>query len=168
MRALLLVVGWATVVTAAPAPNEPAAKKELFAQEEWYKAQKGDEVPFVGVLQSSKSENRADTVQHFNPYRLQMQVEEKNTVEYVVMLVGGGQEVRSVVEVQTKTVVRDVYVGDKTKLLDPYTGKTVKLIGKAVETEIEGRTFHEIWPARLEVVPEKDDKTDAKPKGGDK
>jgi hypothetical protein len=58
----------------------------------------------------------------FNPYRLRMEKE-----------------------------VREVYVGGKTEVLAPYVGKKVKLIGKAVDMEVEGQKHREIWPARLEV-----------------
>jgi hypothetical protein len=47
---------------------------------------------------------------------------------------------------------REVYVGGKPDVLAPYVGKTVKLTGKAVDMEVEGRMHREIWPARLEVV----------------
>jgi hypothetical protein len=47
--------------------------------------------------------------------------------------------------------VREVYVGGKPDLLAPYVGRKVKLIGKAVDMEVEGQQHREIWPARLEV-----------------
>ena len=61
----------------------------------------------------------------FNPYRLRMR---------------GG--------------TREVYVGSQGQLLEPYVGKRVRLTGKAVDMEVEGRQHREIWPARLEVVQE--------------
>ena len=61
----------------------------------------------------------------FNPYRLQM-----------------------------KDGTREVYVGSQGQLLEPYVGKRVRLTGKAVDMEVEGREHREIWPARLEVVQE--------------
>ncbi len=54
-----------------------------------------------------------------------------------------------------KKETREVYVGSKPQLLAPYVGKTIKLIGKPVDMEVEGKEHHEIWPARLEVVSEK-------------
>ena len=53
--------------------KEPPAKKELFAQEDWYKGQKGEERAFVGVVERG---GRPEGVVGFgrnNPYRLVME-----------------------------------------------------------------------------------------------
>jgi hypothetical protein len=44
-------------------------------------------------------------------------------------------------------------VGTRGQLLEPYVGQRVRLTGKAVDMEVEGTQHHEIWPARLEVLP---------------
>ena len=49
---------------------------------------------------------------------------------------------------------RDVYVGARTELLQPYVGKRVRLTGKTVEREVEGRHRREIWPARITALSE--------------
>ena len=110
--------------------KEPPSKIELFAGEGWYKDQKGKEEEFVGVLQFKDRPKDTVGFGRFNPYTLDMS------------------------DGKTKKV-REVYVGSKPDLLKPYIGKKVKLIGKAVDMEVEGKKHHEIWPARLEVVPEK-------------
>ena len=110
--------------------KEPPSKIELFAGEGWYKDQKGKEEEFVGVLQFKDRPKDTVGFGRFNPYTLDMS------------------------DGKTKKV-REVYVGSKPDLLKPYIGKKVKLIGKAVDMEVEGNKHHEIWPARLEVVPEK-------------
>jgi hypothetical protein len=113
-----------------PAEKELPAKKDLFAQEAWYKDQKGKEEEFVGVLE--RAAKPGDGVVGFgrmNPYRLVMGESDKKSV-------------------------REVYVGSKPDLLAPYVGKKIKLIGKAVDIEVEGRDHREIWPARLEVLGE--------------
>src|SRR5204862_6913242 len=49
--------------------------------------------------------------------------------------------------------VYEVYVGGKPDLLTPFVGKRVKITGKYVLMEVEGRTHREIWPARIEAEP---------------
>ena len=126
----------AALLLAAPPATEPSRvdrdapppKLALFADESWYKNRKADEQDFVGVL--SKSTDRpAGTVGvgRFNPYRLTMNHNGKQTE-------------------------REVYAGAHPEYLAPYVGKKIKLIGKAVETAVEGKTHAEIWPALLEVV----------------
>jgi len=44
------------------------------------------------------------------------------------------------------------------ELLAPYVGKRIKLIGKAVDMEVVGRQHREIWAARLEVLPDAEEK----------
>jgi len=111
-----------------PSKNDPPAKKELFAAEDWYKGQEGKEQDFVGVLEKSKAAGRVGFGRN-NPYRLVM-----------------------------KKDVREVYIGGKPQILAEYVGKTIKLTGKAVDIGVEGKNHREIWPARLEVVaaPHKD------------
>lgn len=111
-----------------PSKDDPPAKKELFAAEDWYKGQEGKEQEFVGVLEKSKNAGRIGFGRN-NPYRLVM-----------------------------KGDVREVYIGGKPQILAEYVGKTIKLTGKAVEIGVEGKRHREIWPARLEVMagPRKD------------
>jgi hypothetical protein len=124
----------AALLFAAPPAVEPAhadappAKLALFADESWYKNRKADEQDFVGVL-SRVPERTGGTVGagHFNPYRLTMNHNGKQTE-------------------------REVYAGAHPDYLAPYVGKRIKLIGKAVETDVEGKAHAEIWPALLEVV----------------
>ncbi len=114
---------------AVPADKDaPPAKAELFGGEGWYKNQKGEEREFVGVLSKAPEPTGAAVgIGRFNPYRLTMKSD-------------------------GKTVVREVYAGGHPEVLAPYVGKKVKLIGKAVDTAVEGRVYAEIWPARLEVI----------------
>jgi hypothetical protein len=130
----------------APPPGEkpqpkdgPPATKKLFAKETWYKDQKGKEQAFVGLLERVAGPGPGEVgFGRFNPYRL-------------VMKTGDKQE------------IREVYVGGKPELLKPYVGKKVKLIGKAVDMEVEGQEHHEIWPARLELLPPKSGEARARP-----
>src|SRR5262245_51246623 len=105
--------------------KEPPVKLELFAKESWYKEQEGKEQPFVGTLHKMDRKGKVG-FGRFNPYTLVMETDGKKTT-------------------------REVYVGGKLDILDPYVGKKIKLIGKPVDIGVEGKRHAEIWPARLEV-----------------
>jgi hypothetical protein len=119
-----LVFALAAGVADVPA-KEPAAILELFAEEVGYLAQNAKEEDFIGVLEKVNTPEVG--FDRFNPYRLVMSDGDKKTT-------------------------REVYVEGKTDILHPYVGKTIKLTGKAVDTEVEGTVHKEIWPARLKVV----------------
>jgi hypothetical protein len=127
--------------------KDPPAKLDLFEKEDWYKNQKGEALEFIGVL--GKVEMKKGTVGfgRFNPYRLEFEVTVKVLVKEIV---GDKAVVREVPEKRKE--IREVYVGGKQDILDPYVGKTVKLVGKAVDMEVDGKLHREIWPARLEVM----------------
>jgi hypothetical protein len=100
------------------------------------------EVEWVGILKKTPQKDGVIGFGRVNPFRLEME----------------GNK------------VREVYIGGKPKLLDPYVGKKVKIVGKAVDMEVEGRQHHEIWPASLVVLAgdKKDDAKDASPKKEEK
>jgi hypothetical protein len=125
-----------TALLGADVPaKEPPAKKELFAKEEWYKNEKGKEEDFTGILKYTPPPKGVVGFGRTNPFRLEF--------------IG-------------KNGFREVYVGGKDEMLKDYAGKKVKLTGKAVDMEVEGRNHHEIWPARVEVL--SDEKPKANPK----
>lgn len=138
MLSLLLTVSLsgACCGAAGDAPAKAPAKLELFAKEDWYRGQEGNEQDFVGVLRKTGRGKGVVGFGRFNPYRLEM---------------AAGK-------------VREVYVGGKPEILTPYVGKKVKLTGKPVDMEVEGRMHMEIWPARLEVLAADADKGE---KGGE-
>lgn len=125
---MFTTVIWASL-TVAPglADAEPAAKKELFAREDWYKNEKGKEQDFVGVLKYAPRAKGVVGFGRFNPYKLEFTAEKGS---------------------------REVYVGGKEDILKEYANKKVKITGKPVDMEVEGRNHREIWPARIEVLPE--------------
>ena len=104
---------------------DPPASKELFAKEGWYKEQKGKEGTFIGVLQHTPRGKDVVGFGRYNAYRLEM----------------GDKK------------YREVYVAGNEVVLKPYVNYTVKLTGKAVDTEVEGTKHAEIWPAHIELVP---------------
>src|SRR5262249_19758275 len=122
----------------APAPAEEIpAKKELFAQEKWYQDQKGNEEEFVGLLERQGDGGKVGFGRS-NPYRLVMIVQLR-TVQVV-----DGRFVEVPVGAPM-TEVREVHGGGKPELLAPYVGKRIKLVGKAVNMEVEGKQHNEIW-----------------------
>jgi len=50
-----------------------------------------------------------------------------------------------------KTVTRELFVGEATKQLQPFVGRTVKVTGMAVDLKVDNRARYEIWPNRVEV-----------------
>ena len=126
---MLITLLTLSLIAAAPAEkgkeSEPAAKKELFAKEDWYQSQKGKEQIFTGILKYAPQKEGVIGFGRFNPYRLEM---------------------------SDKKGVREVYIGGNEKILAEYHGRKVKLIGKAVEMEVEGKVYAEIWPARVELA----------------
>lgn len=120
---------------AEPAPQGPPAKKELFAKEEWYQNEKGKEEDFTGILKYTPPPKGVVGFGRTNPFRLEF--------------IG-------------KNGFREVYVGGKDEVLKDYAGKKVRLTGKAVDMEVEGRNHHEIWPARVELLPADKPKADPK------
>jgi len=110
----------AAKVADLPKPN-PGGWVKLFADEGWYKNQKGPERQFTGVLSAIKQDpNMATTLQRKSLYSLDSYVK------------------------------RVVYTGAKNvDALDALVGKTVTIRGKVVNMELEGRALREIWPASV-------------------
>jgi hypothetical protein len=110
------------------------AALELFAREDFYKNLPSQEQTFVGKLTRVEKEGQVG-FGRFNPYRLVM-----------------------------KDDTREVYVGARGNVLLPFVGKQVRIVGKPVDLEVEGKNHREIWPARLEIV--LDDKPSPKEEKG--
>jgi hypothetical protein len=131
-----MIAAW--VVGLVLAAREPPAKLELAGAEAWYRNQKAKEETFVGVLEKLPLPPGAVGFGRINPFQLVL---------------------------EDGKAKKEIYLGARGALLAPYAGKKVKLTGKAVEMEVEGKQHHEVWPARLEVV-RADDKPDKKPEAG--
>ena len=105
----------------------PAAKPEvvtLLADDDTYRKAKEREVYFEGVLERNKGTGQIGA-DRFNLYRL-------------------------VLDDSAKTA-RELYVPGKGAQLATHVGKRVRITGKLIETDIDGKKYVEIWPARLEV-----------------
>lgn len=128
-----MFVGIVGVMAALSAPADGPKKVvpmkiELFAAEDWYKSQAGEEKTFDGVLRYKPRPAGVVGFNRFHAFRLELKA--------------GGQ------------AVREVYAAGKEELLKPYADRRVRLTGKAVDMEVEGKFHAEIWPARLELLPD--------------
>jgi hypothetical protein len=124
-------VCWLCLSTVLGAEPPGAAAPEavpLFAAEPWYREAKEVEAVFEGVVERTPGTGRVGPPRRFNAYRLAW-TDATGTV-----------------------VVRELYAPGKAQLLTPYLGQRVRVAGKAVDTEADGTTYREIWPARLEEL----------------
>ena len=140
-----------TGLTGAQAPpigekQDPPKKVEIFAAEDFYKQEKAKEQEFVGQIQRADKGGKAG-FGRFNPYRLMVITYQDVTKETIV----NGKVVRETVKVPYATVY-EIYIAGKGELLEPFLGKEVKVIGKPVSMEVEGRKHNEVWPARVELI----------------
>jgi hypothetical protein len=110
----------------AGAPAEGARPVVLLAEEAEYKAAKEPEAVFEGVLERNPGSGRIGPPTRFHAYRL---------------TVAGD-----------KPAVHDLYVPGKAFLLAGSVGQRVRLVGKLVSVEVDGKTQRELWPARLEPL----------------
>lgn len=115
-------------MSCSAANPEPTSVHPLLAAEPWYLANAQPERMFEGTL----IENPAPREKHYF----------RRTNRY--LLKGAGE-------------TWEVYTPSRDETLAPFAGNRVRLIGKLVETDVEGIKRREIWPARLEVIsPERD------------
>jgi hypothetical protein len=117
-----------TALAAAPAPEEPRDVKPviLLADSEEYKAAKPAEAVYEGIVENNPGDGGIGKPTRFNAYRLT------------------GKDAAG------KEFVRELYAPGKALLLAPFVGKRVRVTGKWVDTAADGRTYPELWPARLE------------------
>jgi len=104
-----------------------APEKVLFANEKWYQNQKGKEQAFIGKVIKIERVGGGIGFGRHNLFHLVM---EKET--------------------------REIYLGGRFKLLDPYLNKRVRIVGKVVDMEVEGSEHHEIWPGQIAFLKEEE------------
>jgi hypothetical protein len=100
----------------------------LLADSEEYKAARPAEAAYEGVVENNPGDGGVGKPTRFNPYRLT------------------GKDSAG------KEFARELYAPGKSLLLAAYVGKRVRVTGKWVDTAADGRTYPELWPARLEEV----------------
>jgi hypothetical protein len=96
----------------------------LLADDPGYQKARGAETWFEGVLERNAAGLGATG--RFNVYRLALEESGKKTT-------------------------RDLYTPGKGAALALLVGKRVRVLGKLVETEVDGKTYTEVWPARLQM-----------------
>jgi hypothetical protein len=118
-------------VCAAPAPEESGQPRPLLllAGSDEYKAAKGAEAVYEGVIENNPGDATVGKPTRFNAYRFKC----KDAV--------AGQE-----------FVRELYVPGKAFLLASYVGKRVRMTGKFADTAADGKVYAELWPAQLEEI----------------
>jgi hypothetical protein len=100
----------------------------LLDGETWYREAKGEEARFEGVLERNVGSGRLGSATRFNTYRLTW------------------------IDAAGKPDGRELYVPGKAQLLAEYLGQRVRLVAKAIDTEADGKSYRELWPARLETL----------------
>ena len=110
-------------LAATPAADEPATPKPvvLLAGTDEYKAAKGTEAVYEGVVENNPGDGTVGKPTRFNAYRF-----------------------------KGKDFIRELYVPGKAFLLASYVGKPVRVTGKFADTAADGKVYAELWPARLE------------------
>jgi hypothetical protein len=111
----------------APAPERPGVVP-FFADEDWYRKAAGAESTFEGTIERTPTTGQIGKPKRFNTYRLTWTTPDGTRI------------------------VREVYAPGKAQFLAIHVGKRVRIVGKAVDTTVDGKTYAEIWPARLEGV----------------
>src|SRR5688500_17314173 len=94
----------------------------VFGREAWYRAVRGDQETFVGVM--DKIPGAAGDSRCF--FTLVTAIDGKNTT-------------------------RDVFVAGNNQALAGFAGRRVRITGMAIDLKVDGRMRYEIWPARIEL-----------------
>ncbi len=128
MRRISLICGL-TVCLASLATERPAPVV-ILADDADYKAAKAAEMIFDGILERTPSRGTLGGPSRFNPYRLT------------------GRDGTG------KPLVRELFVASKAPLLVVHVGQRLRVVGKLVEVESDGKKQLELWPARMEAVSE--------------
>jgi hypothetical protein len=138
-----------TVLTGLPAaPQDKKADKgvapkvDVLVDDATYKQSQAKEYELAGKLIRSTADNAGPA----RSYSMEVIVDVPVTVEREV----NGKKVATT-ELVPETRTQFIYVGNKGDALKPYTGKTVKLTGKVLETGAAPKTISTFWPGRLEL-----------------
>jgi hypothetical protein len=101
--------------------------RPLFAAPKWYQDAAGQEQAYEGTLDINAGDGKIGPAARFCSFRL-------------VALEEG------------KPISRPVYMNGKDQLLAPHLGRRVRLIAKAVESDVDGVKTIELWPAQIAVL----------------
>ncbi len=118
------------ILESVPAPEEPTAAKPvvLLAGTDEYKAAKGTEAVYEGVVENNPADGTVGKPTRFNAYRFTGK------------------------DADGKEFVRELYVPGKAFLLGSFVGKHVRVTGKFVDATADGKVHLELWPAQVEEM----------------
>jgi hypothetical protein len=97
----------------------------LNANTAWYKEAKSTETALEGVVQRTPTTGRVGLPTRFNAFQF------------------------SWTDATGQNLTREIHAPDKAHLLGDYIEQRVRLVGKLVDTDVDGKTYQELWPARL-------------------
>jgi hypothetical protein len=121
----MTVALWCLCLAASPGAADSGAVT-LLADDPAYQKARGGEAVFEGVLERNPG-GKLGAGGRFNIYRLAL-------------------------EESGKPMARDLYLPGNGAALALHVGKRVRVVGKLIETEDDGKKYLEIWPARLEIA----------------
>lgn len=122
-----MVTGLLLLWLAPLAPPRPGVLS-LLDKDERYRKAAAAEVTLDGLVERTPAPGRAGAASRFNAFRLRYR------------------------DAAGKEVVRELHVPGKAYLLSSHLGKKVRVRGKLVATNADGKTYHELWPAWLEPL----------------
>jgi hypothetical protein len=120
---LSYLFAFAGVVSAISAASP--AGVVLNANAKWYQDAKPPETTIEGTVTRTPTTGRVGPPTRFNVFQL------------------------SWTDSTGQSVIREIHAPEKAHLLGDYLDRRVRLVGKLVDTEIDGKTYYEFWPARL-------------------
>lgn len=105
-----------------PSPDPPASARwtELFPGEPWNDLPEGQGEIWTGIVRYLPGDEQPSFVMRYNAYKLE----------------------------DPAGTLTDIYCGGSDELA-PFVGLPVDIEGRLETTEVEGRVFIEIWPARI-------------------
>jgi hypothetical protein len=129
----------------------PPMPLEVFSRDDAYRQKDGKVQDFHGTLKRHGTSKEIPGFSGSSPYSL-----EYTTYQTVTALIKIGDKIVPEMRVVAIAESKEVYVGRKDNLLDRFVGKQVKVVGKVITREKDGKKYLEIWPARIEVENPKD------------
>jgi hypothetical protein len=100
----------------------------LNANATWYKEAKPAETTIEGIVKRTPTTGLVGVPTRFNAFQL------------------------TYADATGQTQIREIYAPEKAHMLGDFVDQRVRLVGKLVDTEVDGKTRHELWAARLESL----------------
>jgi hypothetical protein len=127
MTAHLMLVALVLGGDGSPAPSASLPPRPLFAAEKWYQDAPGPERTFAGRVEANAGLGKIGLPARFH--------------SFILHWVDDG-----------KVVQTPVHMAGQDHLLAPFVGQSVRIVGKLVESEQDGKKLAELWPAKIESM----------------